>query len=78
MYLANCFLNSSAVDCFALPNPTNGEVDFSEGTTLGFVAYYSCDTCYMLVGVDQRTCGPNGLWSGSEPTCESKYFPVFL
>ncbi|XP_064386665.1 sushi, von Willebrand factor type A, EGF and pentraxin domain-containing protein 1-like [Halichondria panicea] len=35
------------------------------------VATYTCDTGYTLNGVSTRTCGSDGVWSGSDPTCEA-------
>ena len=58
--------------CSQLVDPSNGRVDTSTGTSFGDVARYSCDTGYTLNGPAQRTCQPNGQWSGSAPTCESE------
>ena len=59
------------VDCGNLMNVTNGEVDFST-TYGGSVATYSCNEGYVLCGSENRTCQPNGSWSGSPPECISK------
>ena len=61
---------STVVDCNALPDPTNGQVSIT-GTTFGETATYSCNTGYNLVGDNTRTCQADGMWSGSEPTCQS-------
>ena len=37
----------------------------------GQTATYSCDTGYILVGDSNRTCQATGVWSGSEPICQS-------
>ena len=66
-----CFL-AVAVTCPNLENPGNGTVDVS-GNQPGDTAVYSCDDGFTLDGVDTRTCGENGQWSGSEPTCVGKY-----
>ena len=42
------------------------------------VAIYSCDDGYSLVGDASRTCLETGLWSGTAPTCNSKYFQCTL
>ena len=42
-------------------------------TTAGAVASYECVAGYTLVGSSTTTCQNNGSWSGSEPTCISKY-----
>ncbi|MCA9488800.1 MAG: hypothetical protein KC621_02735, partial [Myxococcales bacterium] len=55
--------------CFpALTAPTNGSVDRTSGTA-GDVATYSCDPGYALVGDATRTCGVDGTWTGTAPTC---------
>ena len=41
------------------------------------MATYSCDTGYGLTGDATSTCGgddssPNGVWSGTPPTCDRK------
>ena len=56
------------VDCGGLTNPENGAVSLS-GTTYNSVATYSCDSGYVLMGDDMRTCLDTGSWSGSAPTC---------
>ena len=64
------FLLSTAMDCGALPNPANGLVNNTNGTTFGQTATYSCNTGYNLVGNSTRMCQATGVWSGSAPTCE--------
>ena len=64
------FLFSTAVDCGSLPDPENGQVDHTAGTSLGQTANYRCNTGYNLVGDSTRTCQATGEWSGSEPTCQ--------
>ena len=56
------------MSCPDLENPGNGTVDVS-GNQPGDTAVYSCNDGFTLDGVDMRTCGENGQWSGSEPTC---------
>ena len=62
------------MDCNALTDPANGQVDDSAGTTFGQNATYSCITGYNLVGDNTRTCEATGNWSGSAPTCERMFF----
>ena len=57
------------MDCGSLPKPANGQVDHTNGTSLGQTATYSCDTGYNLVGDSTRTCQATGNWSGRAPTC---------
>ena len=63
------FIFSTAVDCGSLPNPANGQVSHSVGTTFGSAATYSCNTGYNLVGDRTRMCQATRMWSGSAPTC---------
>ena len=70
MYLFPFILYSTTIDCGTLNDTTNGRVSHSAGTTFGQTATYSCDTGYTLVGDSTRTCQADGMWSGSEPTCQ--------
>ena len=63
-----------AVDCGALPNPENGIVDTSAGTTLGHNATYRCNTGYRRRGSMFRTCSADGLWTPSKPSCYRKHY----
>ena len=54
------------VDCGPLPDPDNGRVNTSSGTVFLSTATYSCN---VVTGASFRTCGADGLWSLSEPTC---------
>ena len=60
----------SAVDCGTLPDPANGRVSHSTGTTFGQTATYSCNPDYSLVGDSTHVCQATGVWSGSGPTCQ--------
>ena len=70
-----CFISlfSTAVDCGALSNLTNGQVDHTAGKTFEQAATYSCNTGYNLVGDSTHTCQATGEWSGSAPTCERMF-----
>ena len=61
------------VDCGSLPDPANGNVNHTAGTTVGRNATYSCNTGYNLVGDSTRTCQATGNWSGNAPTCQGMY-----
>ena len=61
-----------AVDCEALPIPTNGQVSLN-ATVLGSMANYSCDPGYSLVGTPTRVCQEDGTWFGSA-TCQGMNF----
>ena len=65
----------SAVDCGALMNPTNGQVDTSSGTTFVDRATYTCNIGHNRVGTSSRTCLASGMWSSVQPTCKGKIKP---
>ena len=54
---------SNTVDCGPLSDPTNGQVVIN-GTTLGEIANYTCDSKYTLIGNSSRVCKDDGAWSG--------------
>ena len=64
------------IECPALPDPANGNIDFSSGNTIGSIATYSCEPGFALLvpcpgNLDgTRTCQDNQVWSGSDSTCE--------
>ncbi|XP_064387965.1 uncharacterized protein LOC135336171 isoform X3 [Halichondria panicea] len=66
------------VMCTSLPDPDNGEIQYSPDTTAPFdyetIATYSCNDGFGSVGVTERLCGgddPNaGEWSGNGATCD--------
>ncbi|CAB1330000.1 unnamed protein product, partial [Coregonus sp. 'balchen'] len=47
----------------------NGHFDLSEGILFGDKVVATCNTGYMLVGSDVRTCMDGG-WDGRVPLCE--------
>ena len=51
--------------------PENGQLDL-EGVTEASTATYSCNIGFTLNGDQTRTCGSDGSWSGSEPSCQGK------
>ena len=62
----------AVVTCPTLTDPTNGIVDVPSNN-LESTATYACDTGYNLTGGSSiRTCGSDGVWSGSDPTCTCK------
>ncbi len=62
--------------CSDLTVPANGMIGYNMGTAslrpVGTVATYTCNTGYTLNGGTTRTCGSDGVWSGSAPTCQGK------
>ena len=67
-------LHAASIDCGHPGNVTklNGTVDVSEGTKLHATARYTCDEGFILNGSWSRTCGSDGRWSGTTPTCEGE------
>ncbi len=59
-----------AVSCGGLPDPDNGAVDTSSGTTFMNTATYTCNEGYMLTGTMTRMCGSDMMWIGDAPTCQ--------
>ena len=76
-YIANgiavCKIPSAEIACDSLISPSNGNV-VVDGSGVGTVATYSCDTGYTLEGVSMRTCqnSADPTWSGSPPSCNSE------
>ena len=66
------FLFLPAQECSTLKNPRYGQVVLT-GTIFGSTATYSCNTGFILVGEQTRTCQANGKWSGRAATCHRKY-----
>ena len=64
------------VDCGMLPEPANGAVDMSEGSTVGSEVTYTCDPSFKLRGEESRTCQPDGSWSGENPVCEGNHYVI--
>lgn len=74
-YISADFIESFsiiAVTCPDLLSPVNGVVRLS-GKTFGSTASYSCNNGLVLIGNQMRSCLATGTWSGSEPTCSSKF-----
>ena len=63
------------LDCPVLQQPDYGSISFvlnnpKHGNTVSF----SCNDGYNLLGSAERTCMPNGEWSGASATCQGKYY----
>ena len=67
----NLPLSALVVTCSLLPIPTNGRRSNSRRNYNDRVSF-SCNTGYNLRGSSSRTCQSTGLWSGIQPTCDSK------
>ena len=70
-------LDCAAVDCGPLSDPLNGSVDINQ-TVFESIVTYTCDTGYVLDGADTRICQANGMWSGTEPSCASKTYSIYM
>ena len=66
------FIAHTAVVCPLLENPSNGNVSMTGGVYQDTVTY-TCNNGFQLSGDPTRTCGSDGQWSGSAPTCDRKY-----
>lgn len=54
--------------CEDLGSPLNENVVI-DGTGIGAVAIYTCQSGYLLQGTQIRVCDNEERWSGSVPTC---------
>ncbi len=71
------FTRLSTGICSDLPSLTNGMISYRDGSSdirpVNSVATYTCDTGYTLNGNTIKTCGSDGVWSGSTPVCQRKW-----
>lgn len=51
--------------------PANGNKN-STSYKYGNSVKFECNSGYSLQGSEVRTCQTNGLWTGTQPTCQSK------
>ncbi len=76
-YFVECinYIIYSTGICSNLPSLTNGMISYSFAGSddVGTLAIYICDTGYTLNGGTTRTCGSDGVWSGSPPVCQRKF-----
>ena len=68
------FFPQKIVTCPPLTAPDNGDIDCSLGddgeANPGDTCTFTCDNGHELTGSETRTCQNDGMWSGSEPTCD--------
>ena len=66
----------TVVDCDVLNTIENGYIEYSDGTVYQSVATYSCHIGHNLAmsGDEMRTCGSDGMWNGTAPTCNSEFY----
>lgn len=61
------------IGCGALPVLQNGEVHLLTRHGYGATVHYVCNVGYVLnTNSSRRVCQEDGLWSGSDPTCEGE------
>ena len=67
-------LHNTVVDCDVLDTIENGYIEYSDGTVYQSVATYNCHNGHNLAmsGDEMRTCGSDGNWNGTAPTCNSE------
>jgi len=65
-------LSAVVVTCSLLPIPTNGH-RLSSRRNYNDRVSFSCNTGYNLRGSSSRTCLSTAQWSGTQPTCDSKW-----
>ena len=70
-HFLTCCFHLATTACPELTNPENGQVDIS-GTTENSIATYSCNSGYTLSEPITRMCRSDGVWSESEPSCQSE------
>ncbi len=66
-------LSPSVVSCSVLVAPSNGTLT-GDSVSYWSEVTYSCDLGYILSGDADRTCQADGVWSGSDPVCNSKHY----
>ncbi len=69
-HVANLYIDS----CSDLSLLTNGVINYDNimgsPRPVNTVATYTCTSSFTLMGNTTRTCGSDGQWSGSAPTCQ--------
>ena len=61
-------MTSVVNDCGIL-NPNRPLMVSHDTTIVNSTANYSCEIGYEINGNPTRFCQPNGIWSGSQPSC---------
>ena len=56
-------------DCPNLMSPEHGTVTTANGTAVGEMAVFACESGHRLVGDAMRACQQDSSWSGADPTC---------
>ena len=75
--ICTLILNPEMMCSSTLSPPSNGNVTCTSSSNVGSICSYSCSSGYRLTtGSSTRVCSQTGnleMWTGSEPTCESKH-----
>uniref|UniRef100_A0A8D0EN75 p-selectin n=1 Tax=Strix occidentalis caurina TaxID=311401 RepID=A0A8D0EN75_STROC len=69
----------TAIACPALSAPDQGELNCSHlhgDFTFGSMCAFSCQTGFVLMGLESRKCTAMGTWTGDSPRCEAITCPV--
>lgn len=69
--LSHCFYphTDPPPGCGDPGTPENGR-RLGDNFTVGAVVFFRCNDDYDLVDSKFRICQENGLWSGTQPTCQ--------
>ena len=62
-------------DCGDPGTPINGNT-IGSSFTFGSIINYTCNVGFLINILSQRECPDNGNWSGSLPTCQSKFTKI--
>uniref|UniRef100_A0A8D0KRF7 p-selectin n=1 Tax=Strix occidentalis caurina TaxID=311401 RepID=A0A8D0KRF7_STROC len=65
----------TAIACPALSAPDQGELNCSHlhgDFTFGSMCAFSCQTGFVLMGLESRKCTAMGTWTGDSPRCEGR------
>ena len=74
----DCLFFPAVVACPALSDPNNGMVDVPNNTFMSNATYACVHGHNLTGGSTTRTCGSDGVWSGSDPTCTRKLNYVMM
>lgn len=66
------FCSGKCPNCHEPSPMENGQVT-APNRSLNAIIRYRCDEKYILIGNSRRTCLQDGVWSGHEPVCWSKF-----
>ncbi len=70
------YLHPEGTECPELADPENGMVKQTGGRGVGSQVWYMCDTGYVLVGSEVRTCQDDLQWDPEEPVCKRELIKI--